>query len=57
MLTKNCLTSLLVEDVHQKSGFNKVDYEQKNEKEAAARMRNRFDKEGAQELAGVIEEK
>ncbi|MFB9757202.1 hypothetical protein [Ectobacillus funiculus] len=52
---ENCLTSLLVEDVHQKSGFNKVDYEQKR-KEAAARMRNRFDKEGAQELAGVIEE-
>jgi hypothetical protein len=51
---ENCLTALLVEDIHQRAGFNKGDYERKR-KEAASRMRTRFDKEGAEELAGIIE--
>ncbi|MEH7455621.1 hypothetical protein [Gottfriedia acidiceleris] len=52
---ETCLTSLLVEDVHQKSGFNKNQYEMKR-KEAASRMRKRFEKEGLEEVGGVLEE-
>lgn len=52
---ETCLTSLLVEDVHAKAGFNKNQYEQKR-KEAAIRMRKRFEKEGLEEVGGVIEE-
>lgn len=52
---ETCLTSLLVEDVHSKAGFNKNHYEQKR-KEAAVRMKKRYNKEGLEEVGGVIEE-
>ena len=52
---ETCLTSLLVEDVHTKAGFNKNHYEQKR-KEASVRMKKRYTKEGLEEVGGVIEE-
>jgi hypothetical protein len=50
-----CLSSLLLEDVYMKSGFHKGDYERRR-KEAAYRMKTRFDKENADQLGGAIEE-
>lgn len=50
-----CLSSLLLEDIYMKSGFHKGDYERRR-KETAYRMKTRFDKEGADQLAGAMEE-
>ncbi|PET71256.1 hypothetical protein CN514_07615 [Bacillus sp. AFS001701] len=52
---ETCLTSLLVEDVHQKAGFNKNHYEMQR-KEAAIRMKKKYDKAGLEEVGGAIEE-
>lgn len=52
---ETCLTSLLVEDVHQKAGFNKNHYEMQR-KEAAIRMKKKYDTKGLEEVGGAIEE-
>ena len=52
---ENTLQSLLLEDLYFNAGFHKGDYERRR-KDSSYRMKGRLEKEGIDELPGIIEE-